>query len=107
MASKRGTQSVPAAETGAISTDYRGTRGMFMPKGGQTDGVKKGSHARGGALAKVKGVPAGDSGLRLPVSHPTANIANTTIGQPNPDTTAAATAKPSKRKTPSPFYGDS
>jgi hypothetical protein len=48
---------------------------MTMPSGGRTDGIKKGSHARGGALAQPgrtvgKGNPQG----RLPVQSPPANI---------------------------------
>ena len=90
-------KSVPAAETGAVAGDYKGGRSyMKMPQGGgQTDGIKKGSHARGagpaprpqvskqpligstahtaptqGSLARVQDGGQGDSGLRLPVHHP-------------------------------------
>lgn len=76
-----------------------------MPNtGGHTDGVQKGSHGRGGALAKVKPAGAGDSGLRLPVQSPKANLASMKIGQAVPDTSAAATKKPS-RKGLAAFYG--
>lgn len=101
---KRSQQAVPKAETGAIRGDGRGTQGMGLPQGARN--TSAGEHARGGALAKVKGAPTGDSGMRLPVQHPTANIANSRVGQQNPNTAAVATAKPTKRKTPSPFYSD-
>lgn len=78
----------------------------FPNKGGHTDGVKKGSHARGGALAKVKPAGLGDSGGRLPVQSPTANIGSKRVGQPNPDTSAAATAKPKRKGLGAAFYGE-
>src|SRR5438105_7833208 len=97
---KRTRAGVPAAEHGAIPGDGQGSRNyMKMPSGGQTDGIKKGSHARGagpaprpqvskqplvgstahtastqGSLARVQDGGQGDSGLRLPVHHPKANI---------------------------------
>lgn len=78
----------------------------FPNTGGHTDGVKKGSHARGGALAKVKPAGAGDPAGRLPVQSPTANIASKRIGQANPDTTAAASVKPKRKGLGAAFYGE-
>lgn len=54
---------------------------VFPNGGGHTDGVKKGSHARGGALAKVKGAGTGDSGQRLPVQSPSANVTGKKVGK--------------------------
>ena len=66
-----------------------------------------GTHGGGGALAKPgRSVGMGDSGMRMPVQSPKANIGNQRVGQPEPQTGAAATQKPSKRKTPAPFYGE-
>ena len=54
---RRTSQSVPAGETGAVRGDYRGMRDYTDPTGNKyangvmyTDGVKKGSRARGAAL---------------------------------------------------------
>ena len=104
---KRTKAGVPAAEHGFVPGDGVGNRPfMQMPQGGHTDGVKKGRHARGGARARVKGAPTGDSALRLPVHHPTANIANAQVGQPNPNVAAAASSKPKRRGLGSAFYGE-
>jgi hypothetical protein len=78
-----------------------------MPMGGQTDGIKKGSHSRGGQLAKVKGVssaPAG-RGSFTPVQSQRAGKSGNTIGQSLPDLGPVATKKPN-RKGGSNFYGD-
>jgi hypothetical protein len=76
-----------------------------MPQGGHD--TSKGEHARGGALAQPgRSVPMGQAQGRLPIRKPTANLANTTIGQPNPQTGAAATKKPN-RKGGAAFYGES
>jgi hypothetical protein len=80
---------------------------ITMPSGGHTDGVQKGGHNRGGALAQPgRSVPMGQAQGRLPIRKPTANLANTTIGQPNPQTGAVATKKPN-RKGGAAFYGES
>ena len=78
-----------------------------MPNtGGHTDGSQKGGHARGGPLANPgRSVPAGNSLNRLPVQSPKANLNGQKIGQPVPDTSAAATKKPN-RKGGAAFYGD-
>jgi len=51
---RRTSQSVPAAETGRVPGDYGGTRNYNrMPEGQMyTDGVKKGSRARGASLTQ-------------------------------------------------------
>lgn len=82
---------------------------MKMPQGGQTDGIKKGSHARGGSLAKVKGVstaPAGTNGASFtPIQSQRAGKAGKHLGQSLPDLSPVATKKPN-RKGGSAFYGD-
>lgn len=67
----------------------------------------------GGQLAKVKGVgssPSGASGPAgsfMPVqNNAMANLTGAKIGQPNPNTAAAATKKPN-RKGGAAFYGES
>jgi hypothetical protein len=79
-----------------------------MPQGPMhTDGIEKGSHGRGGQLANPgRSVPMGNSLNRLPIQSPKANLNGKKIGQPNPDTSAAATKKPN-RKGGSAFYGES
>lgn len=79
---------------------------MKMPSGGHTDGVQKGGHARGGALANAgrtvgKGNPQG----RLPVQSPPANVTGQKIGQSLPNISNAASKKPN-RKGGANFYGD-
>lgn len=78
-----------------------------MPNtGGHTDGIAKGGHAHGGALAKIS-VPAGSAsgGIPNPVQKPNSNLRGKNVGQPNPDTGAAATKKP-KTKAALAFYGE-
>lgn len=100
MASKRGLSSIPAAETGAIAGDSKGSRNYTkMPtKGGRnatTEQSRRGAGQvaprpqvskqpllgstsatapLGASMARVKGAGTGDSGLRLPVQSPKANI---------------------------------
>ena len=77
-----------------------------MPTGGHTDGVRKGGHSRGGPLANPgRTVGAGASLGRLPIQNPPANQVGQRIGQPDPDTGAAATKKPN-RKGGAAFYGE-
>jgi hypothetical protein len=82
---------------------------MKMPQGGQTDGIKKGSHARGGQLSKVQGVssaPAGTNGASFtPVQSQRAGKAGKHLGQSLPDLSPVSTKKPN-RKGGSNFYGD-
>jgi len=66
-----------------------------------------GKHASGQALAKVKpakGAPS--AGSFLPVSKPKAGLASQSVGQPNPQTGAAASAKPKRRGIGAAFYGE-
>ena len=111
MANKRSQQSVPATEQGRVPGDASGQRNfMRMPEGSlYTDGVKKGSHARGGGPApKPRGgakmlghdrptagvqaslarVPASGgaaaAGNFLPVRKPSPGLANQRVGQANP-----------------------
>lgn len=77
-----------------------------MPQGGgHTDGIAKAGNPRGGALAKVKGVGMGNPQGRMPLQNPPANVTGMKIGQPNPQTGAAATKKPN-RKGGAAFYGE-
>lgn len=77
----------------------------FPNGGGHTDGVQKGGHARGGALANPgRTVPKGAT-LGRSATSPTNNIVGTKVGQPNPDTSAAATKKPKTRAALA-FYGE-
>lgn len=80
---------------------------MTMPKGGgHTDGIKKGSHGRGGALARVSMPPmAASGGIPNPVQKPNSGLQGKKIGQPNPNTSAVATKKPN-RKGAAAFYGE-
>ena len=81
---------------------------MKMPSGPMhTDGIQKGGHGRGGTLANPgRSVGKGNPQGRLPIRKPSANLANTTIGQSLPNTGAAATKKPN-RKGGAAFYGES
>ncbi len=56
--------------------------------------------------ARVKGVGTGPSLRRLPLQSPTANVVGQTIGQPNPETGAAATAKPNRKGKGAAFFGE-
>ena len=95
------------AEYGKLTPNICAPGSMKMPQGGQTDGVKKGSHARGGSLAKPgRSVGTGNPLGHMPVRKPTGGIANTKVGQANPNTSAAATKKPN-RKGGAAFYGES
>lgn len=78
-----------------------------MPNlGGHTDGVQKGGHARGGALAQPgRSVGMGNPQGRMPLQSPPTNVTGRKIGQPVPETSAAATKKPN-RKGGANFYGD-
>ena len=111
MASKRTNKAVPNTETGQIFGDGGGSSpSIQMPtKGGRNattnearraagqvaprpqvskQGLLGSSSATGGmtaSMARVTDSPSGDSALRLPVSHPTANIANKQVGQTEAD----------------------
>jgi hypothetical protein len=67
--------------------------------------TQAGEHARGGSLAKVKGASsAASGGIPNPVRKPNSGLNNKRVGQAVPDTSAAATKKPS-RKGLAAFYG--
>lgn len=93
---------------GKLNTKISPPGSIKMPSGPMhTDGVQKGGHARGGALAQPgRSVPMGNPQGRMPIRKPSANLANTTIGQTLPNTGAAATKKPN-RKGGAAFYGES
>lgn len=75
-----------------------------MPQGGHNTNV--GKHGGGGALAKVSvPSPSADNGIPNPDRKPNSGLRNQRIGQPNPDTSAAATRKPN-RKGGAAFYGE-
>jgi hypothetical protein len=81
---------------------------MKMPQG-PSNSTNKGSHARGGQLAKVKSVSTAAGGTNgasfTPVQSQRAGKAGNTIGQSLPDLGPVATKKPN-RKGGSNFYGD-
>lgn len=77
------------------------------PKGGAAlPGNDRPSAPEQAALARVKNVGMGQTQGRMPVQNPPANVVGQKIGQPEPQTSAAATQKPARRKTPAPFYGE-
>lgn len=87
---KRTQKSVPGALPGAVATDdgYKsnahGTN-ITPVFGGQTDGVRAGSHSRGGTLARPgRSVPMGAAHDRLPLQKPPANQVGIRLGQTNP-----------------------
>lgn len=57
-------------------------------------------------LARVANVGKGNPQGRLPVQSPPANVVGSKIGQPNPQTGAAATAKPKRKGIGAAFYGE-
>lgn len=66
-----------------------------------------------GGLARVQGAgssssgPSGPSGSFMPVqNNAMANLRNTKVGQPNPNTSAAATTKPKRKGIGAKFYGE-
>lgn len=79
---------------------------IVMPEGKMhTDGIQKGGHAHGGVLANPgRTVPKGAT-LGRSATSPTNNIVGKKIGQPNPNTAAAATKKPKTRAALA-FYGE-
>lgn len=129
---KRTKQSVPATETGAVPGDGKGTRNnMTMPtKGGRNATTNESRRGVGqlaprpqtsksqymsqssktgpiqAGMARVQATGTGDSARRLPVQHPTANIVSKQVGQPNPNTAAAATTKPKRKGLGAAFYGE-
>jgi hypothetical protein len=131
---KRSQQSVPNAMTGAVSTDQGfasnpNSQSMMLPKGtarntdvGRSGAGQVAPRPRGGAnisgndrptagvqasMARVPnagGAPA--AGNFLPVRKPPAGLANSRIGQQNPQTGAAATVKPKRKGIGAAFYGE-
>lgn len=93
-----------------------GTRGSGLapkPKGGAPIlGNDRPSMPENGGLARVSGTgnsPSGSSGPAasfLPDRKPQSGLANKRIGQQNPNTSAAATAKPKRRGIGAAFYGE-
>lgn len=132
---KRSQSSVPAAETGALPGDSKGSRAfMNMPtKGGRNATTNESRRAAGqvaprpqnskqpllgaskdtaGTVASMARVPgAGSAGAHpngsfLPVRKPPANLVNSTVGQSLPDTGAVSTAKPKRKGLGSAFFGE-
>jgi hypothetical protein len=143
---KRSKAFVPAAETGKAPGDGKGQDITWKNKGGRnatTNEAKRGAGGvapkpSGGAallgndrpsapttasMARVTDSPMGDSALRLPVSHPTANIAHKQIGQREADPggpgkrispqtrtpvtgNPVASNKPKRKGLGSAFYGE-
>lgn len=59
-----------------------------------------------GGLARVSGVSKGAAQGRMPVQSPPANVVGQKLGQPNPQTSAAATKKPKRKGIGAAFYGE-
>jgi hypothetical protein len=76
-----------------------------MPEGSRN--TSAGEHARGGALAQPgRSVGTGKNQGSMPLRKPPAGLANTKIGQKNPDTGATATVKPKRKGIGSAFFGE-
>ena len=122
--------SAPKAETGALPGDGKGTQGIQLP-GGPTRQPNLGTSGRGqlaprpqtsksqymsqssatapvqAGMARVKNRPSHPGGSFLPVqNNANANLTGQAIGQPNPNTGAAATAKPKRKGLGSAFFGE-
>lgn len=88
-----------------VAPTIAGPGSIKMPSGSRNTDV--GRHATGGQLARAgRSVPNGKADMRLPVQHPTANQVGNKLGQPNPETGAAATTKPKRRGIGAAFYGE-
>jgi hypothetical protein len=129
---KRSQSSVPATETGKIPGDGGGSRSfMQMPtKGGRNATTNESRRAAGGmapkpsggaallgndrpshpvqaGLARVKNTgSAASGGIPNPIQKPNSNLRNASVGQPNPNTAAASTAKPKRKGLGSAFFGE-
>jgi hypothetical protein len=93
-----------------MNESRRGAGGMApKPSGGAAlPGNDRPSHPVQAGLARVKaGGGAPPAGSFLPVqNNAMANLANKQVGQPNPNTAAAATAKPKRKGLGSAFFGE-
>ena len=125
---KRTKQAVPAANTGAIPGDFKGTRGMNLPTGpsrqpnlgtsgkglapkpsggAAISGNDRPSHPQMSGYARVKNASSSAMGSFTPVqNNAMANLHNLSVGQPNPNTAAVATRKPKRKGLGSSFYGE-
>lgn len=87
-----------------------GTSGSGMaprPRGGAAiAGNDRPTMPAQAGLARVKNVGMGAAQGRLPVQSPPANVTGMKVGQPNPQTAAAASAKPKRRGIGAAFYGE-
>lgn len=127
---KRSQQSVPGLEQSITASDG-GRAGMnIATKGGRnatTDQAHRGAgqvapRPKGGAnlpgndrpgsgvqasMARVANVGStASSGIPNPVRKPQSGLRNQAIGQPNPQTGAAATSKPRRKGLGAAFYGE-
>lgn len=77
------------------------------PKGGAAiKGNDRPSMPAQAGLARVANVGNGQALGRLPIQNPPANQVGNRIGQPNPQTAAAATSKPKRKGLGAAFYGE-
>lgn len=87
-----------------------GTRGSGLapkPSGGAAiPGNDRPSMPTQAGLARVSNVGTGQNQGAMPVQKPPAGLQNARIGQQNPQTSAAATAKPKRRGIGAAFYGE-
>jgi hypothetical protein len=133
---KRTRQLVPTTQTGDAATDggsqgitmpTKGGRnatteqsrrgaGQLAPKpsgGAALLGNDRPSHPTMSSMARVMNRPSSGSGASGPSgsfnplqNNAMTNLRNTQVGQPNPNTSAAATAKPKRKGLGSAFYGE-
>lgn len=87
-----------------------GTSGSGLapkPSGGAAiPGNDRPSMPEQAGLARVRNVGMGKADMRLPIQNPPANQKGMKVGQPNPNTGAAATSKPKRRGIGAAFYGE-
>ena len=77
------------------------------PSGGAAiPGNDRPSMPTSAGLARIGSEPNGPALGRLPIQNPPANQVGNKIGQPNPQTGAAATSKPKRRGIGAAFYGE-
>lgn len=113
MANKRGMQPAKAAESGATLGDYRGTRGMFMPKGKRNTEIGKTgsglapkpsggadilgndnpSHPVNGGLARVQDRPSSPTG-KMPTAGSFTPVQNNALANLTGQTTGQAEVLP-------------
>lgn len=80
--------------------------GGLAPKPKQSGADRAASAPEQAGLARVKNVGTGKNQGSMPLQKPPAGLQSQRIGQQNPNTSAAATAKPKRRGIGAAFYGE-